>query len=416
MAELNGIRREIEQLQMDEAARARRVDMLTYQLEEINAVHPQIGEETPLSEESERLANFETLVSLSGESLRLLDDEDDDHNVLAMVSTITGMLHRLAKIDPRLEEYAATADNVSVQLEEISRALHHYVEGIEHNPARLADVEERLDALNRLKRKYGGSIEAVLAYAAKAAAELENITNSEARLAELHTAETELLKKIGERAAQISAARLQASEKLAAGIETELKELRMEGARFGVALEQVDDATGCFVGERRLRFDATGIDQVEFMLAANRGEPLRPLVKVASGGETARIMLALKTVLTRADATPTLIFDEIDQGIGGRVGSIVGNKLWRLCDGHQVLCVTHLAQIAGFADAHYRVTKGVRDGRTTTAITALNDRARVDELAEMLGAETVSAKQSAHDLLMLARNVKEGKGIQEALM
>ncbi len=167
---------------------------------------------------------------------------------------------------------------------------------------------------------------------------------------------------------------------------------------------------------RRLRFDSTGIDHVEFMIAANRGEPLRPLVKVASGGETARIMLALKGVLSRADQTPTLIFDEIDQGIGGRVGATVGQKLWNLSDGHQVLCVTHLAQLAGFGDSHFKVTKGARGDRVVATITPLDDKSRVEELAEMLGAETVSAKQNAHDILMLARRAKEGKGMQSALL
>ncbi len=195
-----------------------------------------------------------------------------------------------------------------------------------------------------------------------------------------------------------------------------MQELRMEGARFEVAVEQQDDANGCYVGEHRFKFDGTGIDHVEFMIAANRGEPLRPLVKVASGGETARVMLALKGVLSRADSTPTLIFDEIDQGIGGRVGATVGQKLWNLSDGHQVLCVTHLAQLAGFGDAHFRVAKDVRAGRMVTSITPLDDRARVQEMAEMLGAETPSAQQSAHDILMLARRVKEGKGVQSPLL
>ncbi len=148
---------------------------------------------------------------------------------------------------------------------------------------------------------------------------------------------------------------------------------------------------------------------MEFTIAANRGEPLRPLVKVASGGETARIMLAMKGVLSRADATPTLIFDEIDQGIGGRVGATVGQKLWTLSDGHQVLCVTHLAQLAGFGDEHFKVTKGARGDRIVTQIERLDDNARVQEMAEMLGAETPSAQQSARDILVMARQVKEGK-------
>jgi DNA repair protein RecN (Recombination protein N) len=272
-----------------------------------------------------------------------------------------------------------------------------------------------MDALNRLKRKYGGTLEAVIAFGQKAAEDLSKLTNSEDRLRELRAQEDVLLRQIGERAAQISRARKAAAEKLGEGIVRELADLKMEGARFGVDIQQTEDPNGCYVGEHRLRFDHTGIDTVEFMLAANRGEPLRPLVKVASGGETARIMLALKTVLSRADSTPTLIFDEIDQGIGGRVGAIVGQKLWKLSEGHQVLCVTHLPQIAAFGDSHFRVVKTLREDRTVTSIASLNDRARVDELAEMLGAETGSGKQSAHDLLMVSRGIKEGKNIQTTL-
>lgn len=416
VAQLSALRAEIAQLQQDEAALARRMDMLSYQLEEIRAVAPRPEEEAALRAESERLANAEQIAALSSEALRLLDSEDETPSALGLLNQIAALLHKLSRFDPRMAEHAANADNAIAHVEDIARALSHYVETIEHNPSRLYEVEERLDALNRLKRKYGGSIEAVLDHAARCELELQNITNSEARLAQLQAEEESLLRKIGERAGQISAARRQAAEKLSAAVVRELAELRMEGARFEVAITQADDPEGCYVGERRLKFDATGIDTVEFMLAANRGEPLRPLAKVASGGETARIMLALKTVLSRADHTPTLIFDEIDQGIGGRVGSVVGQKLWRLSDGHQVLCVTHLAHIAGFADKHFRVSKGYSGERTVATITELNDRARVDEIAEMLGAETVSARQSAHDILVLARNIKEGKSVQESLL
>ncbi len=416
VAQLSALRAEIAQLQQDEAALARRMDMLSYQLEEIRAVAPRVEEEAALRAESERLANAEQIAALSGEALRLLDSEDDLPSALSLLNQIAALLHKLARFDARMAEHAANADAAVAQVEDIARALSHYVENIEHNPNRLYEVEERLEALNRLKRKYGGSIEAVLDFAARCERELQHITHSEARLAQLQAEEEALLRKIGERSAQISAARRQAADKLSAAIVRELAELRMADARFEVSLTQTDDPTGCFVGERRLKFDATGIDTVEFMLAANRGEPLRPLVKVASGGETARIMLALKTVLSRADPTPTLIFDEIDQGIGGRIGGVVGQKLWKLSDGHQVLCVTHLAHIAAFADKHFRVSKGSSGERTVAVIAELNERARVDEIAEMLGAETLSARQSAHDILVLARNIKEGKSVQESLL
>ncbi len=408
------VRAEIDNLVQDEAALARRIDMLGYQIEEIRAVAPEVDEEERLMDERTRLANAEQLAALTAEAQHILYEGGDDSqpSTVDLLSQATAVLAKLAKLDPKFEEQQALCENLEAQAEELAGAIRHYRESVEYNPSRLNEVEERVDALNRLKRKYGGSIEAVLAYAEKARKELNDITHSEERLAELRQEEETLLRKIGDLGAKLSKARQSAAQKLSRGIETELQDLRMEGTRFDVHISQVDDPEGCFVGDRRLYFDNAGIDQVEFLIAANRGEPLRPLAKIASGGETARIMLALKSVLSRADQTPTLIFDEIDQGVGGRVGATVGQKLWGLCESHQVLCVTHLAQLAGFGDSHYKVTKGARADRVVTTITPLDDKARVDELAEMLGAETVSAKQSAHDILMLARRAKEGKGVQ----
>jgi DNA repair protein RecN (Recombination protein N) len=421
VSQLGQVRAEIDSLVRDEAALARRVDMLKYQVEEIRAVAPKIGEEDDLVEERTRLSNAEQLASLSAEAQHILYESDDSEtSTVDTLNLAVTVLARLAKIDPKFEEQRALAESLKVQAEELAQTLRRYHETIEYNPTRLNEVEDRVDALNRLKRKYGGTVEAVLTYAETAQNDLDDITHSEERLAELRQQEETLLHHIGELAMTLSAARASAAVQLAAGIEEEMRDLRMEGARFQVQMAQEEAPDGCFVDsdgvERRLRFDSTGLDSVEFLIAANRGEPLRPLVKVASGGETARIMLALKSVLSRADPTPTLIFDEIDQGIGGRVGSTVGQKLWNLSDGHQVLCVTHLAQLAGFGDAHFRVTKGARGDRVVTAITPLDDKARVEELADMLGAETVSAKQSAHDILMLARRAKEGKGVQSPLM
>jgi DNA repair protein RecN (Recombination protein N) len=414
---LGDVRDEIDVLVQDEAALARRIDMLGYQIEEIRAVNPQIGEEDSLGEERIKLSHFEQLASLSAEAQHILDEGDDSEiSSLSLLNQLKAVLAKLAKVDPALTEQYTLAESLSAQADELARAVRRYREGVEYNPSRLNEVEDRVDALARLKRKYGGTIEAVIEYADKAKKELSEITNSEERLAELRQQEEALLRQIGELGSKLSTARKKAAAKLGKDTEGELQDLRMEGARFDVQVAQTEDPEGCFVGDRRLGFDVTGIDQVEFMMAANRGEPLRPLVKVASGGETARIMLALKSVLSLADHTPTLIFDEIDQGIGGRVGSTVGQKLWNLSEAHQVLCVTHLAQLAGYGDAHYKVTKGSRADRVVTSIAPLDDKARVEELADMLGAETISARQSAHDILMLARRAKEGKDVQSALL
>ncbi|GAB4572753.1 MAG: DNA repair protein RecN [Anaerolineae bacterium] len=410
VARLRGVRQEIRSLLRDEAELARRVDMLTYQIEEIRAVDPSPDEEDEIRAERTRLANSEKLAELSDQAYGwLLAGTDDTPAATDLLQQAAAALHRLAAIDPELAEQRDWADRLAAEAEELGEAMRHYRESVEYSPERIDEIEERLEAINRLKRKYGGTIEAALDFARRAEAELESIEHSEERLAELRAEETDILRSIGELAEKLSTARRKAGERLARGIVQELKDLRMDGARFEVSLSrQPDPENGAFVGQERFAFDATGIDTVEFLLSANPGEPVRPLHKVASGGETARIMLALKSVLGRVDHTPTLIFDEIDQGIGGRIGAVVGEKLWRLADTHQVLVVTHLAQLAGFADTHFRVSKHEVGGRTVTRIQTLDDKARVEELAEMLGAQTDSARQSAHDILMLARRVKEG--------
>lgn len=412
--QVNKLREEISDLVQDEAAIARRIDMLNYQLEEIRAVNPKTGEEESLREESTKLSHAEQLAAMTAEAIRSL--ENDETGAVELLNQASTALARVAKIDTNMQEFATLAESLAVQAEEMARSLEHYADNIEHNPARLNEVEDRLDAINRLKRKYGGSIEAVLQYAEKAKTELDTITHSEEHLIQLRAEESRLLHLIGDKASKISTIRYGTSLKLAEGIESELTDLRMEGTRFQVQLEQDEDPSGCFVGERRLRFDATGFDRVEFLIAANRGEPLRPLVKVASGGETARIMLGLKSVLSRADKTPSLIFDEIDQGIGGRVGTTVGQKLWKLSEEHQVLCVTHMAQLAGFADSHFKVSKTLRADRTVTTIMKLDDKTRVNEIAEMLGADSESNRQSAQEILNTAQQIRQGKGLQQALL
>lgn len=409
---LDQVQAEIKSLLTDEAALARRVDMLQYQVQEIDTAALRPDEEDELQQERNRLVNAEKIAELATEAqYALLGDMGETAGVDLLAQAAID-LSRLAKLDPTIAEYAELAESLSAQADELARAVRQYRETIEYDPHRLDQIEERVEIITRLKRKYGGSIEAALAHADKARAELESITHSEERLAELRAQENRLLRQIGTLAAQLSVKRRAAAQQLTEAIVRELDELKMQGARFEVQIAWEDDPEGCFVEDRRLAFGPTGIDRVEFYMAANVGEPLRPIAKVASGGETARIMLALKSVLTHADQVPTLIFDEIDQGIGGRVGAVVGQKLWRISDRHQVLVVTHLAQLAGFGDAHYRVSKHVQNKRTVTQVQRLDDQGRVDELAEMLGAETDSARQSAYDILMLARRLKEGRRLE----
>jgi DNA repair protein RecN (Recombination protein N) len=411
--QLNRLRDEIKSLLVDEAAVARRVDMLQYQIQEIQTADPHPDEEIELQQERNRLVNAEKIAGLSTEAHFLLAGEiGGSSGVDDLLAQVALALSKMAKLDPTVEEHAQLSETISAQASELARMIRQYREEIEYDPRRLDEIEERIEVLTRLKRKYGGSIDAVLAFAAKAQDELDGITHSEERLIELRQQEEKLLHQIGDRAAQLSAVRQRAGQHLTQAIVKELGDLKMQGARFEVQIAHQDDPHGCYVGDRRLAFSTTGVDQIEFYMAANVGEPLRPVVKVASGGETARIMLALKSVLSYADQIPTLIFDEIDQGIGGRIGSVVGQKLWQLSANHQVVVVTHLAQLAGFGDSHYRVSKHVQGTRTVTRVERLDDQGRVDELSEMLGAETTSARQSAYDILMLARRTKEGRHLE----
>ena len=401
------IEREMDELQRDEAELARRVDILQYQIDEIQNAKLRTGEEDELREESNRLANAEKLREQTLEIERLLfGNIRGTSGAVEQISQTGLLLEKLVKIDPALQELAEQSDALSIQVEEFAATVRRYAEQIDLSPGRIDEVELRLQQINSLKRKYGGSIEGVLEFAEKAKRELDGITNSAERLVELEIEADKQLHQIGELAIQLSQRRRTAAARLSAEIMAELKDLRMEAARFEVAVDQQEMVDGCYVNGGRYAFDTNGIDRVEFMISTNFGEPIMPLAKIASGGETARAMLALKNVLTNADHTPTLIFDEVDQGIGGRLGIVIGEKLWRLTGSHQVLCVTHLAQVASFADTHFKVSKNVLGNRTITNVEQLYDSARVEEITQMLGSETESARLNAHELLGLARQTK----------
>jgi len=298
-------------------------------------------------------------------------------------------------------------------VQDLAGTLRDYGDGIDFDPAHLQEIEERLTLIFNLKRKYGQSIEEVIAFGERAQTELDAISHSEERIEELREIEEDLRYKIGAMALQLSQARRQAGQELSARVIDQLADLGMEKADYAVDIQWIEDDEGVYVetddGVKTLSCDERGIDQVEFLISPNPGEPLKPLVKIASGGETSRTMLALKTVLAVADETPTLIFDEIDQGIGGRVGGVVGRKLWQLTNQgqHQALCVTHLPQIAGYADVHYQVSKQVDDGRTQTTVQILTGEDQASELAHMLGALSDSTLGSAREILAEAAAAKE---------
>jgi DNA repair protein RecN (Recombination protein N) len=408
---------ELAALQRDAQSLARRVDQLSFQVEEIEAANLRVGEEEELNIERIRLANAEQLSQITGEVNQLLVEADDPEqlSVTDLLGQVARAVQSLTRLDPTWAEQSQLVENVTYQLEDLAGFIRDYSDSIDFNPGRLREIEERLSLIFNLKRKYGDSIAEILAFGERAGAELENISHSEERIEELQLSEEGLRRKIGGMALALSQARRAAAEQLSAGVVTQLTDLGMPDTRFHVDIQWVSDAEGVYVpvekGEPQLlACDERGIDQIEFLISANLGEAPKPLVKVASGGETSRILLALKTVLANADETPTLIFDEIDQGIGGRIGGVVGQKLWGLArDGvHQVLCVTHLPQIAGYAARHYHVTKQVANGRTQTGVRQLSGEQQVEELAQMLGTLSESTRQSAREILDQAAGVTLG--------
>lgn len=405
---LRQVRQELADLLRNEQYLARRIDQLSFQVEEIEAANLKPGEEDELNVERNRLANAEQLSQLTGEAYALLMAGEDGEltSITDLLGQLTRVINNLGKLDQTWAEQRQMVDNLTYQIEDLTTFIRDYNESIDFNSARLQEIEERLTLIFGLKRKYGSNIEEIIEFGRRAQAELETLSHNEERVEQLREEEEKLRHQIGQLAVELSKARQTASQSLAQQVVTQLADLYMEKADFKVDIQWNESPDGVYVdgdeGElKTVAFDENGIDRIEFLISPNPGEPLKPMVKIASGGETSRIMLALKTVLANADDTPTLIFDEIDQGIGGRVGGKVGQKLRGLTHNgaHQVLCVTHLPQIAGYAELHYHVSKQVSDGRTQTGIQPLKDEARVEELAQMLGGLSESTRQSAREIL-----------------
>jgi DNA repair protein RecN (Recombination protein N) len=403
------LRTELRQIREAQADADRRMEMLTFQAEEIEDARLKAGEENELRKERDRLANAEALAEFAQQALEVLDEGSQES---AAASDLVGQAARalagLAKIDTGQTELADQAALLEDTLGELVRSLRDYLEEIEYNPKRLDEVEERLNLIHNLTRKYGGDIPAVLKFGEEARKQLENISNAAERIESLEAEEEKLLQTLSKQGQALSAARKEAAERMGKGIETELDDLKMAEARFGVDFQTKPDPSGIPLPDgSRVAFDPSGYDRVEFLVAPNPGEGLKALAKIASGGETSRLMLALKDILARADEIPSLIFDEIDQGIGGRVGLVVGFKLWHLARNHQVFCVTHLPQLAAFGDEHYQVQKLIHDNRTLTRVERLNGEPQLLELSQMLGEVGEGTLRSAHELMQVARQMRK---------
>lgn len=410
--QLRATREALRALQAEEREALRLHDMLRHEMAEIERAELQEGEEEELLSRRSRLQHVERLreaATLAHAALQGQETADGEQaGAVELLGEAVQACQDGARFDAPLGAHAENLNAALALAEDAARSLRDYLDSIEADPEALERTAARLFLIGDLKRKYGETVIDVLAYAADARRRLDEIEHRGERLAELEQRQRRLLGELGAAAASLSAVRVEAAERLATEAERELADLRLGSAHFTVVLVQTEDPAGVPVGSRCLAFDTSGIDRVEFLLAANPGDEPRPMARVASGGELARIALALKTILAQAETRPTLIFDEIDVGVGGRTAPVVGEKLWRIAAaGRQVLCVTHMPQVAAYGDAHYVVAKASADDRAATRVSALGAEARVDELASMLaGAPTGAARESARELLARAGSLK----------
>jgi len=372
---------ELESIRRAAADRGQREDFLRFQVQEIDQADVNPDEDARLQVERQRLLHAHRLRELAEDAHGEL--QGDDEGVLTRLGRVSRLLAELAKTDSSMEDCLDPVTGAAIQLKELAGRLRLYADGMDADPAQQNEVESRLDLIQRLKKKYGGTIEAILAAGDRARTELRAIEESDSRSSEGAAAVREAFQLVQELAQRLSKKRKDAARRLAESVKAELAALKMEQALFEVIVSREGDPEA---------LGPTGADRVEFMLGSNAGEPSKPLARVASGGELSRIMLALKTVLAERDQVPVLVFDEIDTGVGGAAAATMGMRLRTLGSYHQVFCITHLAQVASQAEHHFLVSKGTDNRRTSTWARLLDGKGREDEVARMLGGTTVTKK------------------------
>ncbi len=380
------------ELIVDEKTYAQQLDLLRFQVREIEGAKLQPGEDEQVEAEHQRASNSARLLELTQSALGLLSE--DDSSVLAQAGALGRVLHDLQRVDGGAQPLVSAHDQSIAALRELQSELSRYADAVELDPARLAELEERLNLLQSLKRKYGSTLADVIAFGAEAKQELQSLEQRDAELARLNAALQKLDRDLQRTGQQLSAERKKLIPKLSKAVANELGALGFQQSKFDVALNPKSS-----IFNPQSPISHSGLDDIEFQFAPNPGEPARPLRAIASSGEMARVMLALKTVLATEDEVPVLVFDEVDANVGGETANAVGEKMKQIARTHQVLCITHLAPVAAHADAHYVVTKQVREGRTISEIELLTKPARVEELARMLGGGSKAARQHAEALL-----------------
>jgi DNA repair protein RecN (Recombination protein N) len=370
---------------VDEKTYAQQLDLLRFQVQEISTARLQADEDKAVEEEFNRASNAAKLLQLSQTALDALSE--NENSLLTQSGVIGRVLAELQRVDAGAENLVALHAQAGETLRELQTELSRYADKVDVDPARLAEVEERLNLLHSLKRKYGATLVEVIAFGDEAKTKLQALESRDAELARLNAALEKLAAEILAAGKKLSAARKKVIPQLAKAVGKQLEDLGFKQSKFDVAI---------FVAGQP---SASGMDEIEFQFAPNPGEPAKPLRAIASSGEMARVMLALKTVLAAEDEIPVLIFDEVDANVGGETANAVGEKMKQIAAKRQVFCITHLPQVASAADAHYVVTKSVKNGRTISEITLLDNKARITELARMLGGQTAAARRHAEALL-----------------
>ncbi|MBO5329991.1 MAG: DNA repair protein RecN [Anaerotignum sp.] len=376
---LKEIDKQLDALMGNESQREQRMDILSFQKDEMEAAAIKAGEEEDLLEQKKRLGSMEKLMRLTGESIALLYDGNDRMpSACDQLGDALSKLQEAAEYDYTLTPFVDALADAYAAVEDTARELKREADKQENDPEALEQIEERLQIIYKLKRKYGGTVEAVLAFYDKVVEELDFLANSNEKVAELMAIREKEQKKLTAYAETLTARRKDTAEQVAEQIETALRDMEMKDARFHIQIDEKYDWT------------ADGKDKVEFLISANAGESLKPLAKIASGGEMSRVMLALKTVLVDADDIGTFIFDEIDTGVSGRTARKVGEKMRFLGGKRQILCITHLPQIAAMADSHFLIEKESDGEETTTKVTPLTEEGSVGEVARLMGGSDVT--------------------------
>lgn len=401
------IRRQRTDLATSERERSQRVDLLRFQVDEIEATALTEEEDEALVREREILRNADRLRTDAQEIHSLLAGQDvDDTGVVSALRRVTNLMADMAGFDKGMAAALERANELLVLADDLAHEARDYAESTESDELRLQEVDDRIDAINTLKRKYGATIGAIQAYGREAMAELSRLTSGAFDDAVLEEDEERHARTLASVGSDLSTRRSGAAVDLSRRIEEAIAHLNMGRTQVEISVNQRGDPSGIPFGRDRetVKVEETGLDQVEFLIAPNAGESLKPLARVASGGETARLMLAIKSILSQVDLTPTLVFDEIDVGVGGRSGQVVGEKLRSIAESHQVIVVTHLPQIAAFAETHLRIEKEDFEGRTVSTVRGLDMEERITELAAMLDGTPVSDASIRNASEMLERS------------